>query len=190
MPTEYSATLLTTTELLTHVESDLATATLQRILDAEEETLVKVHGSHASNDSSAAAVVEQFMDIHGQEFVYLSREIASVTSVVEKVITQSSITSTTLASNDYETWDSRRLRRLPTGTNSHGHWQDIIVVTYAPYDDRATRRRVLIDLVKLALQYNATTSESVAEVSSSFPDYQLERMSILSSLDTQGFGFA
>ena len=191
MPTEYSATLLTTTEVLTHVETDLATASLQRLLDGEEEEIVKRFGTHAADDSTAASQVERFYDVHGQTFVYLSREVASITSVVEKEIDEFGETSTTLAANDYELFDNRRLRRLSTGDNSASHWQDYVTVTYEPYDDRARRRVLLINLVKLALQYDATNSTSVGEVSVSSPQYFTERENLFNTmLGTGGFSFA
>jgi len=189
VPTEYSANLMTTTEMLTHVETDLATASLQRIMDAEEESMVKIHGAHASSDSSAASVSEKFTPL-GASFINLAREVASVTSVVETVSTRYGTTDTTLSANDYELWNGKQLRRLATGDNARTHWKDIVTVTYAPYDDRASRRRVLIDLVKLALSYNAVTSETIGEISASYPDYEKERRRILGTLDNTGFVFA
>tara|TARA_R110002020_G_scaffold34640_14_gene105218 strand:+ start:2277 stop:2828 length:552 start_codon:yes stop_codon:yes gene_type:complete len=183
--------LLTTTELLTHVESDLATATLQRILDGEEEELIKRFGAHASDDSTAAALTEKFYSVHGQKFIYLGREVASITSVVESEVNKYGQTDTTLAGNDYELWDNKRLRRLSTGTNSSSHWQDIVTVVYAPYDDRARRRILLINLCKLALQYDATSSTSVGEVSVSVPEYKQSRENLFKTMvGTGGFDFA
>ena len=189
MPTEYSANLMTTTEMLTHVVTDIATASLQRIMDAEEESMVKLYGAHAADDSTAASVSEKFTPL-GQNFINLGREASSITSVVETVSSRYGTTDTTLSANDYELWNSRQLRRLATGDNARTEWKDIVTVVYAPYDDRASRRRVLIDLVKLALSYNAVNSETIGEISASYPDYDKERRKLLSSLDDTGFVFA
>ena len=113
MPTEYSSTLLTTAELLTHVESDLASATLQRILDAEEEEIVKRFGSHAPDDSTDTSQTEKFYSVHGQKFIYLGREVASVTSVSETESNKYGETTTTLSANDFEIYDNKRLGYNP-----------------------------------------------------------------------------
>jgi len=191
MPTEYSATLLTPAEILTHVESDLATATLQRILDGEEEEIVKRFGSHAPDDSTDPSQTEKFYSVHGQKFIYLGREVASITSVTETESNKYGETSTTLSANDYEVFDSKRLLRKATGDNSSSHWQDIVTVVYVPYDDRARRRVLLINLCKLALQYDATNSTSVGEVSVSTPEYNTERENLFNAfIGTGGFDFA
>jgi|TARA_R100000995_G_C3469252_1_gene117382 hypothetical protein len=191
MPTEYSATLLTPAEILTHVESDLATATLQRILDGEEEEIVKRFGSHAPDDSTNPSQTEKFYSVHGQKFIYLGREVASITSVTETESNKYGETSTTLSANDYEVYDSKRLLRKATGDNSSSHWQDIVTVVYVPYDDRARRRVLLINLCKLALQYDATNSTSVGEVSVSTPEYNTERENLFNAfIGTGGFDFA
>tara|TARA_Y100000004_G_C8870176_1_gene392937 strand:- start:245 stop:820 length:576 start_codon:yes stop_codon:yes gene_type:complete len=191
MPTEYSSTLLTTAELLTHVESDLASATLQRILDAEEEEIVKRFGSHAPDDSTDTSQTEKFYSVHGQKFIYLGREVASVTSVSETESNKYGETTTTLSANDFEIYDNKRLLRKATGDNASSHWQDIVTVVYVPYDDRARRRLLLINLCKLALQYDATNSTSVGEVSVSTPQYHTEREQLFKSfLGTGGFDFA
>lgn len=191
MPTEYSSTLMTQAEMRSHVETDLADADLQRVMDSEEEEMVKRFGDHAASDSSAASEVEKFYDAIGQTFVYLSREVTSVTTVVEKIVNKYGTSSTTLASNDYELWDNRRLRRLADGTNSRQSWQDVVEVTYEPYDDRARRRGLLIQLCKLSLIYDATSSTSVGEVSSSSLDYSSEREKLYGTLvGTGGFHIA
>lgn len=69
------------------------------------------------------------------------------------------------------------LRRLPTGRR----WRATTVV-YTPADATATKERVFVDLVKLAVAYRGLQSETAGDWSGTNPDYQAERDRILSAL--------
>jgi hypothetical protein len=59
------------------------------------------------------------------------------------------------------------------------------MITYTPEGDSDRRKRVGIDLVRLALQYNALESEDPGGYSSTSVDYQKERQRLLSTLSTR-----
>src|SRR3990167_8626469 len=170
--------LLTTTEILTHIETDLETTALQRIIDAEEEEIVSRFGAHTS-------LTEEH--VGGDLFLFLGRVISSITTVTEIEGT----TETVLAANDYALRHSNRaIERLSTGTNARTAWAKRVRVVYAPDQDAARRKRVLIDLVQLATQYHGVKEESSGNWSSGYPDYQRERDAILSTLLTKQKLFA
>ena len=55
-------------------------------------------------------------------------------------------------------------------------------------DDLARRKRVQLDLVKLAIEYRALKREESGHYEAEFPDYEQERAKILSRL-SHGFGW-
>ena len=56
-------------------------------------------------------------------------------------------------------------------------------MVYTPLDETAERTRVVIDLTRLAVQYNAVKSEGVGDYKSASVDYEAEREKILSRLE-------
>ncbi len=170
--------LLTTVQFLEHFDTDLGTDALQRLLDDAEADIVRLFGAHATQvDYRLGDGVN----------IWLSRPASSITQVVETV----GDTETTLAANDYKTlFGGRQLERDPDGTNGRTTWGERVKVTYVPEDDTARRRRVQLDLVKLAIQYEGLDSVRVGNVSSQqiSGNYQQRRSEILSAL-APTFGF-
>jgi hypothetical protein len=91
-------------------------------------------------------------------------------------------TNTTLAADDYEVVNDIRIDRLTTGSHPRTYWGDRVTVTYTPKGDADKRKRVLIDLCKLTIQYNALKSENIGDHRADYSDYQRERLQILSAL--------
>lgn len=163
--------ILTASQMRAHVETDLSDTALTRLMDDAEAHIVLLYGAAATHTETHDGETRS---------LFLSRPITSITTVVETI----SDTSTTLASDDYRVIGSRELRRLQAGTNGRSRWGDDVAITYVPVSDASQRERVQVDLVKLALHYEAVRSENVGGgVSMSFLDYENERHSLLSSLN-------
>lgn len=160
---------LTVAQLRDHVETDLVSSALQRILDAEEEELISKFGPLASQTDVLCG---------GGLHIWASRPLKVVTSIVE----WDGTTATTLVSTDYRLSANRRtLERLATGTNQASVWADEVTLSYIP-DDAARWTRAFIDLVRLALQYSAKGSESIGDYSSTNLEYSRERDRIITQL--------
>lgn len=172
--------ILTTAELKTHVETDLAEAALQRILDGLDAEIIARAGALGSQ----VARVDGF----SREIV-LPRAAATLTSVVESGLDG---TTLALAADDYSLWPSgQAITRLSGGTNSAVVWARSVTVTYTPVDDLARRRVALIDLAKLELQFNGLSSERVGDYSSEAAKHSEARESIFRSLmPRRGWGVA
>jgi len=166
------AALLAAADIRTHVDTDLVDAALTRLIDDADAEII----------SFAGAIASQVEEVHGcalHESLTLSRRGSAVTTVVETV----DDTATTLAADDYSLRaDGLTLDRLATGTNARETWGDSVVVTYTPVDQTARRKRVLIDLVRLAVEHKALASESVGDYSATSVEYERERTRILSRL--------
>ena len=171
--------LLTTADLLAHVSSDLATASLQRLLDDSEAEIIKRFGPHSASSSQVETLIGE-----GRAYVFVTKPVSAVNQIIETV----GRTDTTLSANDYKVHNSLTLERLDNGTNPRSAWGDSVKVTFTPVSDTDQRKRVQIDLCKLAINFEGLSSESSGNYSRSFGDYQVERQRILSNL-RHGFSF-
>lgn len=150
-------------------ETDIDDRLLENLIDAEAEEV-------SSRFGPDVGCVEEARP--SGSFLSLSRKAGSITSVVEIDGT----VETTLASDDYRLRNGGwRMERLTTGTNSRSDWGARVLVTFQT-PDNARRWRVVVDLVKLALQYDALSMETAGENSSNHVKYQDERESILATL--------
>lgn len=167
--------LLTTDEVRENVETQLPDPALQRLIDAEEESITYQHGEIGTQ-------TEEF-DANGlTKVIYPRRRVDSIDTVTET--DEVTGTETVLSADDYElVAGGMRIDRLPTGTNPQTYWQNTVTVEYTPYDDTKTRKGVLIDLVKLAVQWAGTDSEQLPDYRNARDrEYQVQREAILSRL--------
>jgi len=171
--------LLSVADLRQHVETDLVDAAVQRLLDDAEEMIVAAFGANFAD----APIVVQLEG--GDRNLFLDRPASAFTSIVETETDDT--TTTTLAADDYRTWHGgRRIERLRTGTNARRVWGPLVTITYTPVDDTDQRKRVQVDLVKLAIQFSGLASEKVGSWSGTALDYDRERAKILSALQPRG----
>lgn len=166
-----TATLLTVDELREHLETDLADAALQRILDAEEAEIIQRYGPHATATETLSG---------NGTLLILARTPLTITSITETYET----TTTTLAADDYRLWPGGRIERSVYGTNPASYWSPVATVTYVPVDMTAQRRGCLIRLATLAVAYRGVKAESVGsgDYSMTAQDYTTEREKLLRSL--------
>ncbi len=113
----------------------------------------------------------------GKRKLYLRRKLTAVTSVTEDDVA--------LAATDYKVWGAQgTVERLPRGIR----WGEEIAIVYTPANDNDTRKAVIIDLVRLALERTALKSESIAgEYSYSAPEWEAERTAVLNRLALPAF---
>jgi hypothetical protein len=153
-------------------ETDLADSDLQTVIDAEDHEVVSRYGPHASEVDELEG---------GHTHLFLSRRVATVTSIVETV----GDTDTALAADDYEIrHDGWALERLNTGTNQRERWGRVNLVTYVPKSD-PRRVQVVIDLVKLTLQFRGLSVERAGDYRADLGDYQQTRDMILRTLASE-----
>lgn len=167
-------TLLSATEIREHLETDLPDTALVRLIeDADQEIIDRL---------GALATETRVLD-GGDALLHLDRRASSITSATERIYE----TDYALAANDYELLsDGFRIQRKQ-GTNYPGlTWRGRVTVVYVPYGgatgEQAARRRLLVDLVKLAEAYNARKSLSIGDASMSSVDYEKERTALFAPL--------
>lgn len=163
---------VTTAQLREHVETDLAESALSSLLAAARQEIVDRAGEVASAVQTA---VEPRSAV-----IWLRRPASAITSVVERAAG----VVTTLAPADYRLRGEHELVRLTDGPNPRAWWAGEVVVTYVPPNDLALRRRVQIDLVRLALAYTAHSSEGYGGgVTVAHREYDVERAAVLAALN-------
>jgi hypothetical protein len=168
-----------------HVETDLGDEALGRIIaDAVEE----VEGRYGDDAEMTVLLYGE-----GSCLLRFQRPVASVTSAKE--YDRFGILETTLTSTDYRVVRGGRLiERLLSGPNPvRGVWAPRVEVVYTPIPEISLRDRVVIDLVKLACQYNGAQEEDFGsnEYRYKLSDYGEEREKLLSSISRhRGFRYA
>lgn len=168
---------ITVAQLKEHVETDLGTDALQRIID-DACSLV------AERAGPQTAVTQRFVDM-GLQTLWLARTPAlPFTTVTEDGVTLVLDTDFRLL------YDGRGMERIDAASGYVRSWGREVVLVYNRQDDTARRVRVTIDLCKLALSYTGHSDESEGDVRQANPDYQRERESILRGLRSSAFTFA
>ena len=155
--------LVTVARARAHIQTDLDDTTLQTIIDDEESELVRRCGAHGDG---VTAVTETIAGTNGGA-LFLSRPFVSITSITAN--------GSTIPATYYTAYAGQGQLALL----SDGAWSAPVVVTYVPADDRARRRMVIVELVRVALEQTAMKSESVGgEYSYSAPDWEAKRAAL------------
>lgn len=156
--------LLTVAEIREHIETDLTTDALTRLLDDADAEIIDRLG--------ALATETEVFEAEGLLRLVLRRKAQSITSAKETILE----TDYTLASNDYSLLSDGYTLERRQGTNEpHIRWRGIATIVYVPKDETARRKRLLVDLVKLIVQYDARASKSLGDYSVQNRDYAKER---------------
>jgi hypothetical protein len=164
---------LSVAQLREHVETDLSEDALARIKAAEDEAIVTRAGSASSET--------EYMDALGHREIRLRRDAASITTAATRAHPDED--EVELAADDYRFEPPRTLVRLGNGTNGASGWLGRVRIVYVPDVDASLRDRVLIDLVKLAIEYRGLKAESAGDTSQTHAEYTAERERVLSQLD-------
>lgn len=177
-----SAAPLTVTQIRELVETDLIDSALQRIVNDAHEMILEYHGPHTGD------VTERFLPGSGDTFIFTKRRITSVTSIKETYTGNLGETVNTLAASDYALESGRQIRRKIGGTYPRSFWAPMVTVTYSPADELVRRQRVLVDLVRLGVRYEAAQMTQTGDSRIQHVDVEVERSKILRRLDATGVG--
>lgn len=175
--------LLTPAELRAHVETDRSDDALALLIADAEAALIARHGPNYPGPVSLQRSQADLMLV-SPSILYLERPIESIASVTEFWGDPLGETETVLDPTDYRLlYGGRALERIGNAANPRWSWGHRVLISYAPVDDTAQRTRVCIDLVKLALRYEARRSETAGDHSeTALDDYTAERASLLDEL--------
>lgn len=169
-------TLVTVEQVRQRVQTSLTDVAVQDIIANEESELIRRYGAHGDGSITVTESCEPTSCN-----VFLRRPIAALTSITEYQSVSGS--GSVLTSTQYRLWgDQGRIERLPRGTG----WGELVEVVYSPVDDRDRRRRVIIELARLAIEQVAMQAESVAgEYSYTAGDFEAKRRDLYRRLSFQ-----
>jgi hypothetical protein len=161
-------TILTVDEVREHVETDLGDSPLTRLIEAADQEIIDRLGALATHTD--------VVDGEGLKLLPLSRRASTISSVVERV----DETDYTLAANDSVLQaDGFRLRRAQGSNYPALEWRGQVTVTYVPYGgaagELAMRKKLLVDLVRLDVEFDARQSDSIGDASRTSLDHSAER---------------
>ena len=169
------AAILTVDEVREHVETALVDDALQRLINSSDAEIIRKLG----------ALAAQSEVLHGGDYIiHLARAASAITSAVEHIGTQ----DTSLLADDYNLLaDGFRVERLVDGTNPSSAWRGRVTIVYVPADSTAERKLLLVNLVKLELNYTGHLAVSAGDVRiQSLATYADEKASLFRSLSTAG----
>jgi hypothetical protein len=152
--------LLTPTELRGFLETDLADARLQDLMDAAEARINGAVGAVGAQTLVYDALGRNDVP-HGRE-LWLPRNADTITSVSEQSSYEGDVTE--LVEADYTLHEGRRLIRLTTC------WAPLVTVVYEPDVDLTMRKGVQLELVKIALKFTGAKSEKYGDVTTDIGD--------------------
>jgi len=172
------STLLDADGLRLHVETDLTDPALEQLIADADADIVNRFGPHATDGEITVTLRGGYREL------LPTRPIAQVTTVTEYTGSENvAEVATVLAADDYRIdRNGFELTRLGGGTNPRSTWGFRVTLLYHPVNDDDVRRRVMIDLCKLAIQFQGLASERVGAYGASLGDYEGQRSQILRRL--------
>ena len=164
-----ASTLITVGQLRQHVETDLSDEALTRLLKSADAEIVRAYGPHDG---------EQSVLVAGRGYrIWLPRPAESITEIVEWAGWETLADADTVSADKYSLEHGGR-----TIFRADAPFMTNVQITYTPIADNPRRIAVLIDLVKLEIQYRGLNTERVGSYSVTYMDHDKERQRILTRL--------
>ena len=175
------ANLLTVDEVLEHVDTELGSDAVQRLIDGADAEIIRRLGPL----TGAIEVLDG-----GDRILYLGRKASAVTAAVERFSVEGLGTADyVLVTGDWSLLaDGFRVERLDTGTNPSSAWRGQVTITYTPAAaGEAERKMLLVNLVKLDLKYTGHLAVSAGDTRiQSLGTYADERAALFRAFGSGG----
>ena len=148
-----ASTLITVGQLMEHVETDLSDEALTRLLESADAEIIRAFGPHDGEQSALVA---------GRGYrIWLPRPADSISEIVEWGGWETPGDADPVSADKYHLeHGGRTIWRTDTPFMTN------VQVTYTPVADNPRRIAVLIDLVKLEVQFSGLASERVGSYQS------------------------
>lgn len=168
-------TILTVAEVREHVETDLVDDVLTRLLENADQEIIDRLGALASHT--------EVMPGEGLGSLLLSRKASAITSATERIVDENYV----LAASDFILLsDGYTVRRARGSSYPALSWRGIVTIVSVPVGgaagELAARKKLLVDLVKLDVEYDAKRSDSIGDTSRTSLDHGKERTSLFAQM--------
>jgi hypothetical protein len=167
---------VTPTILKEHVETDLSTIALQRLIDAANNDITERYGSFSEVTEEYDMTVDRW-EIR-RDRIWTRQQIKSVTLLEEGfTLKTTDLVALVLDTDFFVVFEGQAVERIDT------MFRRRVRITYVPQvANESQRDRVIIDLCKLMLQWNGLQNERIGDWSGQVGDYETQRRKILSTL--------
>lgn len=182
-PAPVVAGSLSLSDIREHVETGLVDDALARLLvDATEEVEARF-----GTDANVTEILAP-----GGSTIILKRRASAIVSV--DLLDSSGASYQTLGASEYRLRSGRILDRMSGGTTGYdwvreydapGYGSTEVKVVYTPVSEAALRNRVIIDLVRLGVKYEALANEKIGDYSMTSADYLKERERLLQAVSNR-----
>lgn len=172
--------LVNVAEIRSLIETDLGDTALEILENEAEATIMERYGV---NYPGPVIRNYELLDysMTPPNILLLERSVLTITNIHE--FSGEPVVDLTLAANDYRVLlGGTAVIRLATGTNPADVWARRVVITYTPIDDTFKRKKVIIDLIRLGIKYEAVKAHSEGDVSEASVDYIAERENLFSQM--------
>lgn len=183
-----SVSQITIDSIRDHVETGIVDEALKVLLD---DAVAQVENRFGTDGAITLRL------IGGGQFLRLQRPAVSVASIAESNEQRTPLYTLGALGTDYDLlYGGRMLVRLSGGTVFYYQsWAPVVDVVYTPKPEQILRDRVVVDLVKLAVQYSGLAQEQIGGrtgyQSWSIDDYHAERERLLRGVSSsRGFSYA
>ena len=147
------STLIDVGQLREHIETGLSDGALERLIDSADAEIVRAYGPH---DGELSVLVA------GRGYrIWLPRPAESITEIVEWGGWETLADADTVSADKYSLEHGGR-----TIFRTDAPFMTNVQITYTPIADNSRRIVVLIDLVKLEVQFSGLASERVGSYQS------------------------
>ena len=173
--------IITVEAVREHVQTTMAEAAIQRLIDDADQTVVDTYGAHGPTVQT-----DDLRSGPDDRLLFLQRPAATITTVTEYV---DETNLTALDPTDYRLINGgTTLERITSGANVRSSWGFRTLVVYVISSDENPRRRgVVIDLVRLAINNpGGITRERAGDYSVEHGSYEEQQGKILGRLRKMG----
>lgn len=172
--------LLDVDEVREHIETGLLDGALQRLIDAADAEIIRKLGALASQTEVLPG---------GRQYLSLARKASAIISASERYsVAGIGYQTISLTADDYRLLaDGLRIERLYSGPTPSSVWMGEVDVTYTPADAGLSEREMLlINLIKLDIEFSAVSSEKVGDESTQYGDFEAKRAQLFRKMSGGG----
>lgn len=174
-----ASTLISVADVVNHLETSLGATDpeLERLVDSADAMIRSVYGSHVDGERTIRLTITP-----GHKFFLPYPAAESVAEIKEYSEYELSSEAVEVPTTEYELEQGGVIVIRPKK-----YFKRKVIVRYTPVDDSAERVHILIDLVRLADQYEAVKLEELGAgrgsgVSTEYLDYTKEQGLILNRM--------
>lgn len=181
-----ASTLITTTDMAEHIETELTDTELERLIDSADSAIRDVYGDHGTGQRTI------YVDnLNRSKMIFVPYPPASsVGEVSHYRATETASQAVTVPASEYETRNGGTIIVRPAK-----RFSERVRIRYTPVDHTSERLHILIDLVRLSSVYSAVSEEESGAGRSggsttTYLDYKKEWDRILYRMRPLSLGYA